>query len=86
MPYPIQLYWVDVEGRKVQFTRSLKSSYPADTYYTHPWIFKKSSDGTRLIAYASGINNSVFEGGTFDVKKGSTVHIIISDKGFQFEQ
>ena len=62
MPYSIEMYMVDVNGRKKKFTKALepKGKQNADTYLTHPWVFRKSSNGPRLNAYAAGVNDSIF--------------------------
>ena len=86
MSDPIELYMVDVNGRKSKFTKSLqpKEKQSADTFFTHPWLFRESGRGKRLHAYASGVSNSIFEGAEFGAKNNSVIHIIISNKGISF--
>ena len=97
LPYPIDLYWVDLEGRKHEYDQPLKPGHNRSktTFFTHPWIFKKSNNGSRLNAFVAGINGSVFEGSTFGVKGQNprsnsysqeqttnyTVHVTINENG-----
>ena len=88
MNYPIDLYWVDIDGRKMQLTKGLKLLHRVNTYHTHPWVFKRPSDSydKRLFAYASGIVNITFDGETFKAGADSTIHVIISDNDTGFIQ
>ena len=85
LPYPIELYWVDVEGRKGSYVKSLGPGEKRreETYITHPWIFKQSNNGKRLYAFSNIMGSLVFEGETFGVIQNSPlpIHVIISTKG-----
>ena len=90
LPYPIDFYWVDVEGRKGSYVKSLGpgEKRQEETYITHPWVFKQSKNGTRLYAFSNVMGSSVFEGEKFGVIQNSQVpiHVIISTQGRLFIQ
>ena len=54
--------------------------YKINTYFTHPWIFKNSTDGrTALLAKFNDHTGPIFEAGDFEVdpqKKSPRVEII----------
>ena len=54
--------------------------YKIQTYFTHPWIFKNSTDGrTALLAKFNDHTGPIFEAGDFEVdpqKKSPRVEII----------
>ena len=88
LPYPIDLYWVDVEGRKGKYVKFLGpgEKRQEQTYITHPWVFKQSNNGTRLYAFSHEMGSSVFEGENFGVIRNSQllIHVIISTQGRLF--
>ena len=87
-PYPIEFYWVDVDGRKGRYVKSLApgEKRQEETYITHPWVFKQSNHGIRLYAFSNILASSVFEGEKFGVIPNSRlpIHVIISTKGRLF--
>ena len=48
------------------------------TFFTHPYIFKRSSSKDRLIAKANGITDEVFEGYYFKAKPNEKISVTIS--------
>ena len=43
---PIDLYWVDYEGRKNRYSKNVNpgTSRGENTSFTHPWVFKKARE------------------------------------------
>ena len=84
---PIDLYMVDFEGIKHHYSQEMESGTRTkkSSYFSYPWVFKRSSNGTRLDAFALGVNGSVFEGTEFGASINSTTYVTINDQGsFRF--
>ena len=83
LPYAIDIYWVDKDGRKNGFVGKLGPGTRKQefTYFTHPWVFRKFNHGERLFAYFNERNGSVFDGTEFGVSDHNAFHIIINDQG-----
>ena len=83
LPYPVDFYGVDFEGRKIQQSNEVFSGQTSKerTTLLVPWVFKRSSDGTRLHSYLGNKNGSVFKGETFKAMIDKENHVVISDQG-----
>ena len=83
LPYPIDFYGVDFEGRKIQQAKKVYSGQirEKETTLQIPWVFKRSSDGKRLRSYLGYKYGSVFKGETFNVINDKENHVVISDQG-----
>ena len=83
LPYPVDFYSVDFEGRKSQYTRELepRNKRKETTTFTIPWVFKISEDKTRLHAFARATNGYIFKGGNFGAKANSKIYVTINDNG-----
>ena len=51
------------------------------TYFTHRFVFVKSSGGDRLTATSGGVTGTVFEGQTFGASKDSQIYVLITEAG-----
>lgn len=49
-----------------------------DTYFTHEWLFKRSSSKDLLFANANGVEAQFFEGCRFKVVPNEELFVIIS--------
>ena len=80
---PINIYWLDHKGKEVQKKGGLASGedYSQYTYFTHPWIFRKSEgdDQTKLLADGNGIQSVIFEGEKFLAIPNEKMMVIISE-------
>ena len=83
LPYPVDFYGIDFEGRKHQFSKEFLPGYTRkeETTARIPWVFKKSNDTTRLFAFVGQNSTLVFKGLLFGVKENYQMHISISDNG-----
>ena len=83
MPFNIDFYGVDFEGRRHQITQELGVGIRRKeiTSVSIPWVFKKSHEEKRLPVFVGSISALSFKGGNFDVKEGSTIHVTINDNG-----
>ena len=83
LPYPVDFYGVDFEGRKIQQSKELFSGQTRkeETTLHIPWVFKRSKDGKRVQSYFGAMNGLVFKGLTFNVTNTSDNHVVISDQG-----
>ena len=83
LPYPVDFYGVDFEGRKIQQSHSVLpgQTRTVKTTLHIPWVFKRSNDGKRLMSYLGYMHGLVFKGETFDVKNDTENHVVISDQG-----
>ena len=83
LPYPIDFYAVDFEGRKHHYFKKVLPGYKITqtTFLTVPWVFKRASDSKQLLAFSGRINASIFRGDSFDAKNNSIRHVTIGDGG-----
>ena len=83
LPYPVDFYGIDFEGRKHQYSKEFLPGYTRkeETTARIPWVFKKSNDTLRLFAFVGQKSTDVFKGLLFDVKENCEMHISISDNG-----
>ena len=86
MPYNIDLYGVDFEGRKHQITKELEKGYRRKelTSLSIPWVFKRSSDGMRLQVFIGESNGSIFKGENFLATEDSLIHVTVNENGNLF--
>ena len=87
MPYNIDLYAVDFEGRKHQITNDLQKGYGRKeaTSLSIPWVFKNSSDGKRLHVFVGASNGSIFKGKQFFATENSSIHVTVNENGELFQ-
>ena len=80
---PINVYWIDHKGKEVEKKQNLfpLEEYSTNTYFTHPWVFRKSEseDQTKLLADGNGIQGVVFEGEKFLAIPNEKMLVIISE-------
>ena len=83
LPYPVEIYGIDFEGRKRQHTKELEPGHKRkeETTFTIPWVLKRSNDSKRLHAFVGSRSGLVFKGELFGAKEGSEIHVIVNDKG-----
>ena len=60
LPYNIDLYGVEFEGRKHQITKELETGHRRKelTSLSIPWVFKQSGNENRLLAFIGSSNLS----------------------------
>ena len=80
---PINVYWIDHKGKEVQKKECLApgEDFSQYTYFTHPWIFRRSEgeDKTKLLADGNGIQSLVFEGEKFLAIPNEKMLVIIAE-------
>ena len=83
MPFHIDLYGVDFEGRRHQITKELKSGSRRKeiTSISIPWVIKRSHEETRLPLFVGSLSALSFRGGNVDAKEGSTIHVTTNENG-----
>ena len=83
LPYPVDFYGIDFEGRKHQYSKEFLPGYTRkeETTARIPWVFKKSNDTLRLFAFVGQNSTDVFKGLLWGVKENHEIHISISDNG-----
>lgn len=83
LPYNIDLYGVEFEGRKHQITKELETGHRRKeiTSLSIPWVFKQSGKENRLLAFIGSSYLSFFKGETLGLKEGSTIHLTINENG-----
>ena len=83
LPYSIDLYGVEFEGRKHQITKELETGNRRKelTRLSIPWVFKQSGSENRLLAFIGSSNLSFFKGEALGLKEGSTIHVTINENG-----
>lgn len=80
---PINVYWMDHKGKEVQKKEYLGpgDDFSQYTYFTHPWIFRKSEgeDQAKLLADGNGIQGLVFEGEKFLAIPNEKMLVLITE-------
>ena len=82
---PVDIFWINFNGDEVRYKKNLlpRSHYSVQTYFTHPWIFRKSMFGDeRCPAYSNGKNGWVFEGIAFGAEPESNFFVTIKEDKF----
>ena len=82
---PVNVIWIDYKGKEkvYKYNLTMGDEYKINTYFTHPWIFKNSTDGrAALLAKCNGHRGPTFEAGDFesDPQKKDEVVLIIDGK------
>ena len=80
---PINVYTLDFEGKEqlVGKTIAFGKEHSQPTYFTHSFVFVKSSGGVRLTANSNGVTGTVFEGQKFGASKDNPIFVLISEAG-----
>ena len=84
LPYPIDFYGYDFEGRKLQISKEIKRGHERteQTSLMIPWVFVKSEDNSkRLFAFVKDTTGDIFKGKDFHANYNTTIHVIINDNG-----
>ena len=84
LPYPVDFYGVDFEGRRVRHSKDVSSGHPRkeETTLNIPWVFKRSNDSKRLLAFLGDMHEYIFKGETFNTTNSSMEYnVLISDHG-----
>ena len=79
---PVNIYWISHQGKEILKRENLaiREEYSTNTYFSHPWIFRKSpSDGRKLIASGNHVQSVIFEGILFLAKPNDKIIVVISD-------
>ena len=78
----VDIYWINHQGKEILKKEKLAigEDYTTYTYFSHPWIFRKSSgNGERLMAGGNGRQNVIFEGEEFLALPNEKMLTLISD-------
>ena len=77
----VNIYWISHEGKELLKKENLafKQYYTTNTYYSHPWVFRRSGDGGELMAYGNGIQDFIFEGEKFLAIPNEKMLVLISE-------
>ena len=84
LPYPVDFYSVDFEGRRVRHSYEVSAGHQRkeETTLNIPWVFKRSNDSKRLLAFLGDMHEFIFKGLTFNTTNPSTEYnVLISDHG-----
>jgi len=80
---PVNVIWIDYKGKEkvYKYNLTMGDEYKINTYFTHPWILKNSTDGrTALLAKFNDHTGPIFEAGDFEVDlRNNTPRIAIID-------
>ena len=78
-PYPIDIFWINYENREQLLKSNLtpREELTQITYFTHNWVFKRSSTNESLVAKGNGVQGERFEGCVFGAMDGEPFRVTI---------
>ena len=78
---PITIFWIDYKGKEVQKKSKVQpgDSYTTHSFFTHPWVFRKSEgeENEKLLAEGNNIRGTVFEGEKFIAIPNEKIEVVI---------
>ena len=77
----VNIYWINHTGDAVLKKENLAFGkyFTTNTYFSHPWVFRKSGDSVELMADGNGIQNVIFEGEKFLAIPNEKMLVLISE-------
>ena len=80
----VNIYWINHTGDAVLKRENLAFGkyFTTNTYFSHPWVFRKSGDRAELTAHGNGVQNVIFEGENFLAIPNEKILVLISASKF----
>ena len=77
----VNIYWINHKGDAVLKKPNLAFGkfFTTNTYFSHPWVFRKSGDRAELTADGNGVQDVIFEGEKFLAIPNEKMLVLISE-------